>query len=436
MGTLLIKNGRIIDPSRQLDAVGDLLLVDGKIAETSSTVTPDQAIDASGLIVAPGFIDCHVSFREPGSDEDETIASGADAALAGGFTTVACLPETSPVIDTRASAEFIVRQGERANRCRVLPLGAVTKGCEGKELSEIGQLMEGGAVGFSDGKRAIANAEIMRRALQYTRMWNRPILHHAQVPELVQGGIMHEGFQSTVFGLQGMPAAAEEIMVRRDIALVETTGGRVHLMCVSSRRSVEEIRQAIQRGLSVSADVTPHHLLLTDECLAGYHANYKVDPPVRTADHRSPLIEGLKDGTIGLIASDHQPHADEKKTLEIDHAPFGIVGLETLLPLCVEALIVPGHLTWLQLIEKLTCGPANLLSLSTGTLRPGAPADVTLINPETRWRIDSRKFRSRSHNTPFDGREVQGQVEYTIVGGNVKFTLRSSEQSPTGQTSS
>lgn len=436
MGTLLIKNGRIIDPSRQLDAVGDLLLVDGKIAETSSTVTPDQAIDASGLIVAPGFIDCHVSFREPGSDEDETIASGADAALAGGFTTVACLPETSPVIDTRASAEFIVRQGERANRCRVLPLGAVTKGCEGKELSEIGQLMEGGAVGFSDGKRAIANAEIMRRALQYTRMWNRPILHHAQVPELVQGGIMHEGFQSTVFGLQGMPAAAEEIMVRRDIALVETTGGRVHLMCVSSRRSIEEIRQAIQRGLSVSADVTPHHLLLTDECLAGYHANYKVDPPVRTADHRSALIEGLKDGTIGLIASDHQPHADEKKTLEIDHAPFGIVGLETLLPLCVEALIVPGHLTWLQLIEKLTCGPANLLSLSTGTLRPGAPADVTLINPETRWRIDSRKFRSRSHNTPFDGREVQGQVEYTIVGGDVKFALRSSEQSPLGRTSS
>lgn len=427
MGILLIKNGRLIDPSRQIDRIGDLLIVDGMIAELDPSVVPDQTIDATGLIVSPGFIDCHVSFREPGSDEDETIASGADAALAGGFTTVACLPETVPVIDTRASAEFIVRQGERANRCRVLPLGAVTKGREGKELSEIGQLIDGGAVGFSDGKQPIANAEIMRRALQYTRMWNRPILHHAQVPELVQGGIMHEGFQSTVFGLQGMPAAAEEIMVRRDIALVETTGGRVHLMSLSSRRSVEEVRQAIHRGLSVTADVTPHHLLLTDECLEGYHANYKVDPPVRTADHRNALIEGLKDGTIGLIASDHQPYADEKKTLDINQAPFGIVGLETLLPLCVEALITPGHLTWSQFLEKLTAGPAALLSLPTGTFQPGAPADVTLIDPQARWRIDTQNFRSHSHNTPFHGREAQGRVTCTIVGGEVKYSLCSSE---------
>jgi len=422
MGTLLIKNGRLVDPARQFDRIGDLLIIDGFCAEPGQHIGEiDQTIDATGLIVAPGFIDCHVSFREPGFDEDETIASGADAALAGGFTTVACLPETVPVIDTRASAEFIVRQGERAGRCRVLPLGAVTKNRDGKELSEIGQLIEGGAIGFSDGKQPLGNAEIMRRALQYTRMWNKPILHHAQVPELVHGGMMHEGFQSTVLGLQGMPAAAEEIMVRRDIALVETTGGRVHLMCISSRRSVEEVRQAISRGLPVTADVTPHHLLLTDESLEGYNTNYKVDPPVRTADHRAALIEGLKDNTIGLIASDHQPHAEEKKTLEIDHAPFGIVGLETLLPLCVEALITPGHLDWSQFISKLTVGPAQLLSLRAGSLQPGMPGDVTLIDPLAQWHIDSAQFRSRSRNTPFHGRAVQGRVESTIVGGEIKY---------------
>ncbi|SFI15396.1 dihydroorotase [Planctomicrobium piriforme] len=423
MSTLLIQNGRLIDPAHQVDRIGDLLIVDGRIAESAQHSGPvDRVINASGCIVSPGLIDCHVSFGEPGFDEDETIATGAAAALAGGFTTVACLPATSPVIDSRASAEFIVRQGERANQCRVLPLGAVTKNLDGLELAEIGQLIDGGAVGFSDGKRAIANAEIMRRALQYTGMWDKPILHHAQVPELVQGGIMHEGFQSTVIGLQGMPAAAEEIMVRRDIALAETTGGRVHLMCLSSLRSVDEVRRAIARGLRVTADVSPHHLLLTDECLSSYDTNYKVDPPVRTKEHRDALVEGLKDGTIAIIASDHLPVADEKKNLEIDRSPFGIIGLETLLPLCVEALIQPGYLTWPQLLSKLTAGPAELLGLPAGTLRPGSPADITIIDPTATWRIQSSKFRSRSRNTPFDGRPAQGQVRYTIVGGEVKYT--------------
>lgn len=423
MTTLLIQNGRIIDPAYHVDKVGDLLVVDGRIAESSHvTGAVNQTIDATGLIVCPGLIDCHVSFREPGYEEDETIETGAAAALAGGFTTVACLPETSPVIDNRASAEFIVRQGERAGRCRVLPLGAVTRSSDGQELAEIGQLIDGGAVAFSDGKRPIANAEIMRRALQYTRMWDKPILHHAQVPELVQGGVMHEGFQSTVFGLRAMPAAAEEIMVQRDIALVEATGGRVHLMCLSSRRSVEKVRQAIGWGLNVSADVTPHHLLLTDECLQGYDTNFKVDPPVRTAEHRQALIEGLQDETIGIISSDHQPVAEEKKSREIDQAPFGAIGLETLLPLCVEALVQPGHLTWLQLLSKLTIGPARLLGLDAGTLRPGSIADITLIDPQAQWTIDAGAFRSRSRNTPFDGKTVQGQVRYTIVGGEVRFS--------------
>ncbi|WP_437186813.1 dihydroorotase [Planctomicrobium sp. SH668] len=423
MSSLLIKNGRIIDPSRNVDHVADLLISDGRIEQIGLSIShADQIIDATGMIVSPGFIDCHVSFREPGFDEDETISSGAEAALAGGFTTVACLPETIPAIDSRASAEFIVRQGERANRCRVLPIGTVTKNREGNELSEIGQLINGGAVAFSDGKQAISNAEIMRRGLQYTSMWNKPVLHHAQVPELVHDGIMHEGYQSTVFGLRGMPAAAEEIMVRRDIALAESTGGRVHLMCLSSRRSIEEVRQAISRDLKVSADVTPHHLLLTDECMNSYHANYKVDPPFRTADHRDALIEGLKDNTIKIIASDHQPYADEKKNLEMDSAPFGIVGLETLLALCVEALILPNHLDWPDLLRKLTTGPAELLSLASGTLAVGSDADVTIIDPNAKWVVRGSQFKSRSRNTPFEGREVTGRVLHTIVGGEVKYS--------------
>lgn len=427
MSTLLIKNGRVIDPSRNLDAVQDLLIVDGHIADDNiiaSHVDVDQLIDAQGLLVCPGLIDLHVGFREPGSEEDETIESGAMAALAGGFTTVACLPDTVPVVDSRASAEFVVRQSDRAARARVLPLGAVTKAHAGEELAEIGQLIDGGAVAFSDGKRPISNPEIMRRALQYASMWNRPIFNHAQVPELVHGGIMHEGFQSTVLGLRGMPAAAEEIMVRRDIALAETTKGRVHLMSISSRRSVEEIGQAISRDIQVTADVSPHHLLLTDDCMQDYDTNYKVDPPIRTEEHRQALIGGLIDGTISCISSDHQPLSHEKKSLELDLAPFGIAGLETLLPLCVKALIEPRHLTWLQLIRKLTTGPAEILGLDAGTLRPGAVADITLIAPDETWSIDTELFRSRSQNNPFDSLSVQGRVKYTIVDGEVRFPER------------
>lgn len=425
MSTLLIKNGRVIDPARNLDAIEDLFIIDGKLSDQhtiGSHVDVDQLINAEGMIVCPGLIDCHVGFREPGFEEDETIETGASAALAGGFTTVAALPDTFPVVDSRASAEFVVRQSDRAAKCRVVPIGAVTKRHQGEELAEMGQLIDGGAVAFSDGKRPISNPEIMRRALQYTSMWNSAILNHAQVPELVHGGIMHEGFQSTVLGLRAMPAAAEEIMVRRDIALAETTGGRVHLMSVSSRRSVEEIRQAISRDIRVSADVSPHHLLLTDECLAGYDTNYKVDPPIRTEEHRQALIEGLQDGTISCISSDHQPLSHEKKSLELDHAPFGISGLETLLPLCVKSLVTPGHLTWPMLISKLTVGPADLLGLQAGDLSPGAAADITIIDPEENWSIDTTDFYSKSQNNPFDGISVTGRVKYTIVDGRIAYS--------------
>jgi dihydroorotase len=423
MSTLLIKGGRIIDPARNVDAVGDLWLFDSIISDRPrGSVT--ETIDAAGLIVCPGLIDARVTLGEPGCEEDETIATGTAAALAGGFTCVGVMPDTQPPVDNRAAAEFVTLQGERAGHCRVVPLGTVTKRHEGAELAEIGQLVDGGAVAFTDGKRAIANSEVMRRALQYAGMWDRAILHHPQVPELVAGGVMHDGYHSMVLGVRGMPVAAEEIMVRRDIALAELTGGRVHLMAVSSKNSVDEIRQAQARGVQVSADVTPHHLLLTDESLCRYDSCYKVDPPLRPHEHIVALIEGLKDGTIEAISSDHQPRAQEKTDRELDLAPFGIVGLETLLPVCIAALIEPGHLTWLELVRKLTVGPARLLGLEQGTLAPGADADVTIIDPKLTWTVDAVRFASKSRNTPFHGQTLRGRARYTIVAGEVRYRWR------------
>lgn len=428
MSTLLLAGGRIIDPGRGLDAVGDLWIADGRIAGTTleGAAPPpgvDQRLDVRGCIVSPGLIDVRVKLGEPGFEEDETIQSGTAAAVAGGFTTVAALPDSQPVGDTRASAEFVARQGERARNCHVIPLGAVTKQTAGEELAEIGQLVAGGARAFTDGKRAIANSEVMRRALQYTAMFERPILHYPQTPELVAGGVMHDGYWSTVLGLRGIPAAAEEIMVRRDIALAEHTGGRMHLMAVSTRNSVDEVRDARRRGIAVSADVTPHHLALTDESLQSYDPRFKVLPPLRPREHIEALIEGLRDGTITVISSGHEPWATEKKDRELDQAPFGIVGLETLLPVCIRTLIEPGRLDWPALLSKLTVGPAELLQLDAGTLRPGSVADVTVIDPQAAWTVSAADFASQSRNTPFEGWEVRGRARYTIVAGEVRWSL-------------
>ncbi len=428
MTTLLIRGGRLIDPSRDLDAIGDLVIENGRVSaaccggEQNAASHSEQVIDATGKIVCPGLIDVHVAFREPGDEEDETTASGSRAALAGGFTTVACLPDTSPAIDTRAAAEFLKLQGERARNCRVLPIGAVTKETAGKELAEIGQLVDGGAVALSDGKKPIANAEIMRRSLQYASMFGRAIFNHPQVPELTDSGVMHEGYHSTLLGLRGIPAAAEQIMVNRDIALAELTGGRLHLMCITTGASVELIRRAKQNGVRVTADVAPHYLALTDESLRSFDSNYKVDPPLRSEEHVAALIEGLKDGTIEVISSDHQPYAEERKAGEILSDPAGIVGLETLLPLCVKTLVEPGHLSWSQLLAKLTINPAKLLGLAdAGSFAIGAWGDVTIIDPDASWTIDPATFQSRSRNTPFGGWTVRGRVEATIVGGNVRY---------------
>ena len=435
MSSLLISGGRVIDPANNLDAIADVLIIDGKIAAVTPIGeragfnppvqppgTATRIIDATNLIVSPGFIDTHVSLREPGFEEDECTATGTAAALAGGFTTIAAQSDTHPVVDNRAAAEFIRLQAERARNCRVYPLGAVTKESKGEELAEIGQLVQGGAVGFSDAKRPVANSEVMRRALEYTRMFNRPILHFAMVPELSDGGVMHEGFEATRLGLRGIPAAAQDIMTHRDIALAELTCGRIHLMCVTTIDSVMQIRQAKAQGIQVTADVTPHHLLLTDKVMSSFETMYKCNPPLRSQRHVLALIEGLQDGTLSAITSDHQPLALEKKQVDLDTAPFGICGIETLLPVCIRALIEPGHLTWPQLIARLTTGPAAILGLKHGTLSVGEPADLTLVDPAKIWTVRASRFRSRSRNTPFDGVEFTGKVVRTIIDGEVRFS--------------
>jgi dihydroorotase len=428
MGTLLIRGGRVVDPAQGIDRVDDLLVRDGLVVSVGHAGgqplgRADETIDAAGLIVAPGLIDMHVHLREPGREEDETIETGTRAALAGGFTSVACIPNTEPPIDTQAAVEFIHQKAARADTCNVFVVACVSRGREGKELADIGQLVEAGAVAFSDDGAPVYDAELMRRALEYCRMFDKPVLAHEEVLELSRGGVMHEGLVSLVLGLTGMPAAAEEVMIGRDIALAEVTGGRLHVMHVSTAGGVALIREAKRRGARVTAEACPHHFTLTDECLRGFDANFKMSPPLRTAADVEAIIAGLVDGTIDCLATDHAPHAREKKMLEIDRAPFGILGLETAVGLAVTRLILPGRIGWPRLIEAMSTLPARILGLSRGTLRPGAAADITLIDPDLSWRVDVKQGRSKSVNSPFDGWVLQGRAVATIVGGRVKYRL-------------
>lgn len=422
MTRLLIKNGRVIDPSQSVDRVTNLLVEDRRIA--GFDVSPngqDTILDATGKIVSPGLIDMHVHLREPGREEDETIASGTAAALAGGFTSIACIPNTEPPIDTQATVEFVRHQAALAGNCNVFVVACVSKNREGKELSEIGQLVEAGAVAFSDDGAPVYDAELMRRAFEYCLMFNKPILNHAEVRELTQGGVMHEGLVSMILGLPGMPSAAEDVMVSRDIALAEATGGRIHIMHVSSGNAVELVRRAKRRNVRVTTEVCPHHFTLTDECLRKFDSNYKMSPPLRSRDDVAACVAGLVDGTIDVICTDHAPHAQEKKMQELDLAPFGIIGLETALSLVVMQLIEPGHLNWRQAIEKMTVNPARVLGLRKGTLAPGADADITIIDPARSWTVDPARFRSKSRNTPFAGWQMRGRAETVIVGGKIKY---------------
>jgi dihydroorotase len=426
MTTLRITNGRVIDPSQGLDAVTDLWLRDDRVVGVGPhpSTHADRTLDAAGKIVCPGLIDMHVHLREPGREEDETISTGTAAALAGGFTSVACMPNTEPALDSKADAEFVYLQAKRAGNANVFPVGAITKGRQGTELAEIGGLIEGGAVAFTDDGAPVVSAEVMRRALEYCRMFDKAVLSHSEDLDLSRGGVMNEGFESMRLGLRGIPAAAEEVMVYREIALAELTGARVHILHVSTAGSVELIRRGKRRGALVTGEACPHHFTLTDRCLRSFDSNYKMAPPLRTDADVQALLEGLRDGTLDVIASDHAPHAPEKKMRELDQAPNGVIGLETLLPVCVRALIEPGVLTWPQLLEKLTVNPARVLSIDRGTLQPGAVADVTVIDPNAEWTIDPGKFRSKSRNCPFAGWQVRGWADTVLVGGVVKFDRR------------
>jgi dihydroorotase len=426
MTILRIANGRIIDPSQSLDEVADLWIRGEQILGVGPRpgLQAAHTIDAAGMIVCPGLIDIHVHLREPGREEDETIATGSAAAIAGGITSLACMPNTDPPIDHQAAAEFAYLQAERAGNANVFPVGCITKGRKGAELAEIGGLVDGGAVAFTDDDVPVVSAEIMRRALEYCRMFDKPVLSHAEDLELTRGGIMHEGVESMRLGLRGMPAAAEEVMVHRDIELAQLTGGRLHLLHVSTAGSVELIRRAKHKGVRVTAATCPQYCLLTDKCLRRFDSNFKLNPPLRTEDDVQAIIAGLKDGTLDVLASDHSPQAPEKKLRELDQAPFGIVGLETLLPIAIAALIEPGHLTWPQLLEKLTIRPAQVLGIDRGTLKAGADADVTIINPAIEWTIDVNAFASKSRNSPFGGMKVRGRAHAVIVGGDLKQSVQ------------
>jgi len=430
MSSILIRNGRVIDPQQGMDRVSDLLVRDGRIAayEAADDVRDATVIDAAGKIVAPGLIDMHVHIRQPGREEDETIETGTAAAVAGGFTSIACIPNTDPPIDSQGTVAFVLSQAARADHCNVFVIACVSKDRAGKELAEIGQLVEAGAVAFSDDGAPVYDAELMRRAFEYCRMFDKPVLNHAEVRELAKDGVMHEGLVSLVLGLPGLPAAAEDVMVSRDIALAEATGGRLHIMHVSTAGSVDAVRRAKRRGIRVTTEVTPHHFTLTDECLRSFNSNYKMNPPLRGHEHVEACIAGLVDGTIDVIASDHAPHAKEKKMQELDQAPFGIVGLETTLGLVVTKLIEPGHLDWPAVLAKMSCNPARVLGIAKGTLAIGADADITIIDPQTRWVVDPATFRSKSTNTPFAGWELKGRADTVIVGGRVKFARAASFQ--------
>ncbi len=431
MSSILIQNGRVIDPSQKMDRVADLLIVDGKVA--AYDVSPDgvegadgregelTVIDAANKIVSPGLIDMHVHLREPGREEDETVATGTAAALAGGFTSIACVPNTEPPIDTQGGVEFVRGQAARADNCNVFVIACVSHNREGKELSEIGQLVEAGAVAFSDDGSPVTSPELMRRALEYCLMFDKVVLSHAEITELTQHGVMHDGLTALILGLGGIPVAAEDVMTARDIALAEATGGRLHMMHVSTGGSVDAVRRAKKRGVRVTAEVAPHHFTLTDESLRSFDSNFKMSPPLRGQGHVTGCLDGLVDGTIDVIATDHAPHAKEKKMQELERAPFGIIGLETALGLVVTKLILPGLLDWMTALEKMTINPARILGINKGTLAVGADADVTIIDPEVCWKVDAEDLHSRSKNTPFDGWELQGRAETVIVGGRVKF---------------
>jgi dihydroorotase len=419
---ILLRGGRVVDPSQDIDRETSLLISDGLVAEIGDRVgAPEGAtvLDCANAIIAPGFIDVHCHLREPGREDVETIATGARAAAAGGFTAVCAMPNTEPVTDNQAAVGFIVRQAIRAGAARVHPIGAISVGQRGETLAEFGEMIGAGAVAVSDDGKPVVSAHLMRTALEYARTFNIPVIDHCEEPTLARGGAMNEGIVSARLGLKGIPSEAEEIMVIRDILLARRTGGHVHIAHASTKGSVELIRWGKERGIRVTAEVCPHHLSLTEEAVEGYDTNAKMNPPLRTADDVAALQEAVRDGTVDCICTDHAPHHYDEKEREFADAPNGIVGLETAFGVVTTTLVAAGILDYPTLIERMSCAPARIFGLQGGTLRPRGIADVTVIDPERRWIVDPSAFLSKGRNTPYAGRELQGAARYTIVGGRL-----------------
>ncbi len=425
--SILIKGGRIIDPSRNFDKVGNVLVEKGTIKsypEDTKKLEKDSAIkviDAGGKIVSPGLVDLHVHLREPGFEHKETIRTGCESAAAGGFTSIVCMPNTNPINDNASVTEYIMLKARTEGIVNVFPLGAITKGENGETLAQIGEMYEAGCVGVTDDGMPVMNSKVMRHAMEYVKAFGIPVISHSEDLHLSGNGVMNEGDTSTLLGLSGIPAASEDVMVSRDITLAELTGTHLHICHVSTAGSVRLIRAAKARGVNVTAEATPHHFTLTDRAVAQYDTNAKMKPPLRSEIDREAVREGLRDGTIDAIATDHAPHSEDEKMVEFDLAPFGIAGLETALPLSLK-LVEDGVLTLSGMIAKLTHLPSAIVNIRKGTLNPGDPADIVIFDPEKRVKIDREKFRSKSKNTPFNGWELKGAVLYTIVNGKIVYS--------------
>ena len=428
-GLLLLRGGRVLDPSTSLDVVGDVLLRDGKIEHAGAALGSVRRdgdlteIDCTGRIVSPGFVDVHCHLREPGREDVETVATGARAAAAGGFTAVCAMPNTDPVTDNQAAVGFIIRQAQRANAARVYPIGAVSVGQRGESLAEFGEMIGAGAVAVSDDGKPVASAQLMRSALEYARTFGIPVADHCEEPTLAHGGAMNEGIVSARLGLKGIPSEAEEIMAIRDMLLARRTGGHVHLCHMSTKGSVELIRWGKDRGIRVTAEVCPHHISLTEDAVDGYNTNAKMNPPLRTAADVAALQEAVKDGTIDLVATDHAPHHYDEKEREFSDAPNGIVGLETALAVVVTNLVASGIIGYPTLVERMSCAPARTFNLPGGTLRKGSVADVTVFDPQLRWTVNPATFITKGRNSPYTGMELAGRATCTIVGGRIVYRL-------------
>ncbi len=425
MAKLVIRNGRVIDPAGGVDRTADVLIVDGAIAGIAAGIEAAGAeeFDATGCIVAPGFLDIHVHLREPGFEHAETIESGSRAAAAGGFTTICPMPNTAPVNDNHTVTRYIIEQAERYAKVNVFPIGAITKGSQGEDLASIGSMKEAGAVAISDDGRPVMNARVMRRAMEVAASMGLPVIDHCEDLHLSLDGDMNEGVASVRLGLRGIPAASEDVMVARDILLAELTGARFHVAHISSRRSVQMVAFAKSRGLKVSCEATPHHFVLSDEDMIPYDSNFKMKPPLRSRCDAGGVVEGIVSGTVDAIATDHAPHAGSEKMQEFEQCPFGILGLETAIGLALETLVHSGKIGLARMVELFTSGPARVMGLDRGTLRPGAAGDVTVFDTERRWVYDVNRSYSKSRNSPFHGREFRGGPVAAIVNGEVAWRL-------------